>query len=213
MADLLPVLGWPSQALARPALEATSFDARHKVLAAGLADILRISQGKGIAAPQVGVAMRLVVMEMPGRKSKGKPQYAGFVNPKIVEQSPLEEIACEDCLSLRTVSHVFVMRPSWVAVEAWNLDGVRKVHRVEGGVAAMFCHLIDHLDGKCIPDRVDDLTRQRLRQLRAPYAGERFLFTPPPPVVIKAEDFTPEQEAAEEKQLVEDIVDAALPRV
>lgn len=211
MSNILPVIGWPSAALRQPAKAAASFDERHRALATELSEILRVSNGKGIAAPQVGLSLRLIVIEVPGRRAKGRARYAAFVNPRILDKSAVEAVACEDCLSLHTISHLFVMRPQWVTVEHYNLDGERKVDRYEGGVAAMFCHLIDHLDGKCLPDAVDDLTHARIRQLREPYAGARIVFAPPPPLVITNEDLTPEEEAAEEEQLVNDIADAAAP--
>ena len=117
---------------------------RIKTLAADMIETMRAANGCGLAAPQVGVLRRIVVVEL----EEDSPYV--LINPRIVA-SKGEQTECEGCLSLPGKWGI-TRRPYWVKVEATDLDG--NLFTVEGEelLARAFCHEIDHLDGKLYTD-------------------------------------------------------------
>lgn len=117
------------------------------------------SNGVGLAGPQVGENIRVVVVaEFPEEDENTDDDEAGvifhkLVNPRIVEKEG--NVACnEGCLSLPTL-YGTVMRPSRVVVEALDGDGEPVTVEGEGLTAQALCHEIDHLDGKLFIDRAE----------------------------------------------------------
>lgn len=105
------------------------------------------SNGAAIAAPQVGILKRLVVIDM-GEVSGG---VLKLVNPKIIEQEG-EQLCEEGCLSFPD-RWAYTMRPYRVKVKAQNEQGQEITLVGEGELAKCFCHEIDHLDGIVFLDR------------------------------------------------------------
>ena len=101
--------------------------------------------GGGLAAPQVGILKRLVVIDM----GKG---LIKLVNPKIIKQEG-EQVVVEGCLSLPNV-YGKLKRPRKVTVQALNEKGEQIVLTAKGELAKCFCHEIDHLDGILFTDLV-----------------------------------------------------------
>ena len=121
----------------RPVDEITD---RIKTLLDDMAETMRRADGVGLAAPQVGVLRRIVVVEVePG-------ELIELINPEIIASSGTQTGA-EGCLSVPGKRGV-VTRPSYVKVRALDRNG--KVREYEGTelLARCFCHEIDHLDGK-----------------------------------------------------------------
>ena len=113
------------------------------------------SQGVGLAAVQVGMLRRVVVVDVGDG-------YLELINPEIVEMSG-EEISEEGCLSLPGESGN-VKRPTYVKVKAQNRNGAWRLLEGTGLKARCFCHEIDHLDGtlyidKVIPETADDILK------------------------------------------------------
>lgn len=138
-------------------------------------DTLAESEGIGLAAPQVGKSIRVVVIDLDVL-SDDMPEYKGFrhayINPHIKEYDDSETDAMEEgCLSLPAI-HEKVVRPKRIRVE-W-LDEQMQPHDewVSGYLARVMQHEFDHLDGKVFVDRVSPLRKQLLKsKLRALLQG------------------------------------------
>lgn len=121
------------------------FDEKLHILLDDMYETMQSRDGVGLAAPQVGILKRAVVIDVGDGKIE-------LINPEIVEESG-EQTGSEDCLS---VPGVFgeVTRPNVVTVKAQDRDG--KWFKITGKelLARAFCHEIEHLDGKLFLDRV-----------------------------------------------------------
>lgn len=125
-----------------------------------LATLYAIPNGVGLAAPQVGVSKRLVVIDVNREDLDSKPLM--LIDPKI--QSLEGEIVDEEaCLSIPDVT-ADVKRAEKVVVSALNLDGEPVTIEGEGFFARVLQHEIDHLDGVLFIDHVGGLKRQLLRK-------------------------------------------------
>ena len=113
--------------------------------------------GIGLAAPQVGVSLRLMVV---GDDKSGAAR--ALVNPVIAESGG-EVTAEEGCLSLPGI-FAPVTRAEWVRLEAQDLDGTPVSIRAKGLTARVFQHEMDHLDGVLFIDRLDPMTRDRIKR-------------------------------------------------
>ena len=122
-----------------------------------MADTLHKANGAGLAAPQVGVLRRVVLVETePG-------QLYELINPKIVE-SEGEQCEVEGCLSLPG-QWGYTKRPMKVTVEALNRKGETVRYTGEGLLARAFCHELDHLDGVLFKDNSPHmLTREEIEE-------------------------------------------------
>ena len=103
------------------------------------------NDGMGLAAPQVGVLRRVIVMDVNGN-------YYELINPEIIETSG-EICDVEGCLSVPGESGK-VNRPEYVKIKAQNRNGVWRRYEGTGLKARCFCHEIDHLDGILYTDKV-----------------------------------------------------------
>ena len=113
--------------------------------------------GIGLAAPQVGISLRLMVV--------GHEKTVGaraIVNPVIAEQGG-EVTAEEGCLSLPGI-FASVTRAEWVRLEGQDLDGQPVSIKAKGLTARVFQHEMDHLDGVLFIDRLDAMTRDRIKR-------------------------------------------------
>ncbi len=116
-------------------------------LAEGMLEVMEQHVGVGLAAPQVGVSKRLIIV---GFEEDEKPIV--LVNPEITFRSGLEE-KNEGCLSLPGVS-VPLKRAEKIRIAGTGLDGKSVEMEAEGLVAKAFQHEIDHIDGILITDRI-----------------------------------------------------------
>ena len=128
--------------------------------------------GRGIAAPQIGVAQRVIFLQLPGA------QPWALVNPEIIERSPEKIVVWDACLSFLSI-FMQVERHREIKVRYQNLRG--ESHEIHAGaerdLAELLQHEIDHLDGILAVDRITDMrtlcTREEFeRRYRAtsPYA-------------------------------------------
>ena len=129
-------------------------------------DTLAESEGIGLAAPQIGRSIRVVVIDLDVL-SEDMPEYKGyrhaFVNPHIVEYDDSETSSSEEgCLSLPAI-HEKVVRPSRIRVQ-W-IDEEKQSHDewVEGYLARVMQHEFDHLEGKVFTDRISPLRKQLVK--------------------------------------------------
>ena len=134
------------EVLTKPCKEVTKITLRTKVLINDMLDTMYEALGVGLAAPQVGVLKRIVVIDV------GEGPIV-LINPEIIETSG-EQSGEEGCLSVPGKSGL-VTRPDYVKVRALNEDMEGIELEGEGLLARAFCHEIDHLDGKMYVDLVE----------------------------------------------------------
>ena len=132
--------------MTKPCKEVTKITLRTKVLINDMLDTMYEALGVGLAAPQVGVLKRIVVIDV------GEGPIV-LINPEIIETSG-EQSGEEGCLSVPGKSGM-VTRPNYVKVRALNEDMEEIELEGEGLLARAFCHEIDHLDGKMYVDLVE----------------------------------------------------------
>lgn len=118
--------------------EVTNFDERLHILLDDMRETMDAANGVGLAAPQVGILRRVVVVHTG-------EEYIELVNPVIISQSG-EQTDAEGCLSLPGVCGT-VTRPNFVKVRAQDRLGMSFEIGGEGLTARAFCHELDHLDG------------------------------------------------------------------
>ena len=136
-----------------------NFDEKLWTLLDDMKETLKKADGAGLAAVQVGILRRAVIVDV----GDGKPLE--LINPEIVETSGEQE-GQEGCLSLPGEWGV-VRRPEFVRVRAQNRKGQWCMYKGEGLKARCFCHEIDHLDGIVFTDRAKRmLTDEELRRLK-----------------------------------------------
>lgn len=124
-------------------------DPQLAIISEGMKNTLRAADGLGLAAPQVGANMRLIVVRRGDRP--GRPVRA-YVNPIVTATSGEFTTASEGCLSVPGVT-MQVSRSYAVEVEYDLIGGGRRQERVTGRIARVFQHEIDHLDGVLFIDR------------------------------------------------------------
>ncbi len=161
-----PVSKFGAAVLEKPAAQVTKFDDELQKLCADMFESMYAAQGVGLAAPQIGLGVRLVVIDV----SIGKNQEAKLVlaNPEIshAEGEQREE---EGCLSLPGFRGS-VIRPQFVTIRAQDASGKAFEMRGEGLLARAFCHEIDHLNGVLFIQHLSmlkrDLIKRKIRKLR-----------------------------------------------
>lgn len=126
------------EVLRKKAKKVKNIDARTLELVQDMIDTMRNAGGVGLAAPQVGILRRIVVIELEGK------QYV-LINPRVISATG-EQTGKEACLSIPGMEGI-VTRPLKVTVEADNIKGEKETYTGEGLLARAFCHEIDHLDG------------------------------------------------------------------
>ncbi|MBR2403044.1 MAG: peptide deformylase, partial [Lachnospiraceae bacterium] len=119
--------------------EVTEMTKRTRLLIEDMIDTMYEAGGVGLAAPQVGILKRIVVIDTTGE------DLHILINPRIVETSG-EQTGNEGCLSVPGKAGV-VTRPNYVKVKALDENMEEVIYEGEGLLARAFCHEIDHLDG------------------------------------------------------------------
>ena len=130
-----------------------------KILLDNMLDIMYESNGIGLAAPQVGILKRLIVMDCSNKNDKNKP--IKFINPEILEFSEAMSEFEEGCLSLPT-QFARVERPEMIVVKYVDEQGKNKKKTFYGLEATCLQHEIDHLNGKLFVDHISKLKRNRI---------------------------------------------------
>lgn len=150
-------------------LKVTAFDEGLSRLAEDMIDTMHEANGVGLAAPQVGIVRRLIVVEMPDDESYPHPgERWVLANPEIVKASRETETDLEGCLSV-TGYVGMVERPAEVVIRGQDLTGRKVRIKAEGYVARVFQHEMDHLDGVLYVDVAQEgtvMTVEAYEQLR-----------------------------------------------
>ena len=136
--------------LRKKCFEVTVFDEKLATLLDDMKETVRKEEGAGLAAPQVGILRRAVVIDV----DEG---FYELVNPVIVE-SKGEQTGWEGCLSVRGKRGV-VTRPLVVKVEYFDRTGKKKKLTARAFFARAVCHELDHLDGVLYTDRAERVER------------------------------------------------------
>jgi peptide deformylase len=152
------ILEFPDQRLRTRAQPVTKFDAGLGKLIDDLFETMYAAPGIGLAASQVDVHERVLVIDI----SDNRDQPRAFINPEILAREGEEETE-EGCLS---VPGIFdgVVRASKVRVRWQDRSGAVSEEDFEGMMAVCIQHEMDHLDGKLFVDYLSDLKRQRIRK-------------------------------------------------
>ncbi|MBN1257206.1 MAG: peptide deformylase [Planctomycetes bacterium] len=132
-------------------------DEEIRILAENMLDTMYDEGGVGLAAPQIGINKRVIVIDT----SRDRNQPECYVNPEITLRSG-KSLADEGCLSVPGIT-AEVERAEHVEVIAQNLDGEELEISADGLAARAFQHEIDHLDGILFIDKLDTAERFRVR--------------------------------------------------
>jgi peptide deformylase len=164
---------YPDPILQVKAAHIENIDERIARLADEMAETMYAAPGVGLAAPQIGVSERLIVVDV--RNSKGEKDLITLVNPQIMElgERIVEE---EGCLSVPGIREQ-VARARRVLIRGYDLNERERQIEAEGLLAVAFQHEIDHLDGILFIDRISRLKRgiiqRKIRKLmREGWASE-----------------------------------------
>lgn len=154
-----PVLKMGTPLLKQIALPVTRFDAELTALVADMDETMRKLGATGIAAPQIGVSLRVVIFELredPRHSHLSPVPYTVLVNPVVTTLGTEEDEQWEDCLSVPGL-HGLVPRLRRLRYQGLDQYGTPIDRTVEGFHARILQHEVDHLDGVLYPQRVRDL--------------------------------------------------------
>ncbi|MCX8003584.1 MAG: peptide deformylase [Burkholderiaceae bacterium] len=155
---LLPILEYPDPRLRKVARPVTAFDARLRQLVADMAETMYAAPGIGLAATQVDVHERVIVIDV----SETKDQLRVFINPEILWASEETALCEEGCLSVPGI-YDEVRRPARVRVRAQDVDGKPFELDCEGLLAVCIQHEMDHLLGKVFVEYLSPLKQERIK--------------------------------------------------
>ena len=154
---LLPILRYPDPRLHKKAAPITIVDDAIRKLAADMAETMYAAPGIGLAATQVDVHKRVIVLDA----SEDKSQLRVFINPEIIARDG-EQTCEEGCLSVPGIYDA-VTRSEHITVRALDLQGEPFTLDAEGLLAVCVQHEMDHLNGKVFVEYLSRLKQTRIR--------------------------------------------------
>lgn len=162
---ILPIYTYGNPVLRKEAEDITPDYPGLKQLIADMFETMYRADGVGLAAPQIGKAIRLVVITLDVLSDE-YPEYKDFnhayINPHIIETGTDTVVMDEGCLSLPGI-HEPVRRPKRIHVRYMDEDFQEHDEWVEGYLARVMQHEFDHLDGHVFTDRISPLRKQMVR--------------------------------------------------
>lgn len=164
---ILPIYTYGNAVLRKEAQDIDASYPELKTLISNMYETLTASDGIGLAAPQIGLDIRLVIIDLDVL-SEEFPEYKdyrhAFINPYILDydEDSKKESMEEGCLSLPGI-HESVTRPTRIHVRYMDEDFVEHDEWVDGYLARVMQHEFDHLDGKMFIDRISPMRRQMIR--------------------------------------------------
>jgi len=161
---LRPVLQFPDKRLRRTSEPIAGVTDEVRSLAEDMLDVMYDEPGIGLAAPQLGEAIRLIVVDTEWSEEDGEPSPLVAVNPEIVARDG-KITWTEGCLSVPDFT-ADVERAERVTLQYTDLEGRPHTEDAEGLRAVCFQHEIDHLDGVLFIDRISRLKRSLYVQKR-----------------------------------------------
>jgi peptide deformylase len=160
---LRPIVRYPAAGLATRAAEVTKFDEELNRLIDDMIDTMYAAPGVGLAAPQVGVALRIFVVDISvGRRAE---DLLVFVNPEFVEREGMQ-LEEEGCLSVPGFTAT-VARPARAVVTGLDRQGTERIVEGRELLARALQHEMDHLDGTLFVNRLRGIKRDQIvRKIR-----------------------------------------------
>jgi peptide deformylase len=155
-----PILKFGSPMLHLPSAPVTDIDGGIRQLFDDMVATMYAAPGIGLAAPQIGVPLRVIVVDLS--VGENGMQLIKLVNPELVEREG-EQHEEEGCLSVPGYG-ASPARPARVVVKGLDPDGKERVYTGTDLLARAFCHEIDHIDGLLFVDRLTPLKRDLLKR-------------------------------------------------
>ena len=169
--SVLDILVYPDPALKRKSLPVENMNEDLSCLLDDMAQTMRDADGVGLAAPQVGRNIRVLVVEVPLPEEQGSEFYE-LVNPRIIS-SRGSQVGEEGCLSIPGF-FAKIRRKEHIRVSALDREGRKFTLEAEGMLSRVLQHEIDHLDGILFFDRLGRLKRDILvKQIDQRFTGTR----------------------------------------
>jgi peptide deformylase len=182
MPQNLHIIHWPDPRLKKVSQPVQQFDPALSALAQRMIELMHLHQGVGLAAPQVGISLRLFVVNPNGQPDQDRV----YINPELVLGSE-QETSEEGCLSLPEI-RCEVARSRQATLRYQDLQGQPRQEEARDFLARIWQHEFDHLNGVLLLDRMGLATRMgyrlKLRDLQATY--DRLHPAPPRRPVRKA---------------------------
>ncbi|HSL99384.1 MAG TPA: peptide deformylase [Candidatus Limnocylindria bacterium] len=165
---ILPILQFPDPRLKETSAPVTGVTAEVSAFIDDLLETMRASPGcVGIAAPQVGMASRIIVVDVSDHRRGGQEENHGLlvlVNPEILARGG-KQLVREGCMSVPDYT-ANVQRAQWVLVDALDREGKQTILEAIGFEAVVIQHEADHLDGYLFLDRVSSIKTDLFRRKR-----------------------------------------------
>jgi len=155
---ILNILKYPDPRLYKVADEVKVIDSKIKDLISDMAETMYGAPGIGLAATQVDVHQRIIVIDI----SEDKDNLLVMINPTILEQRG-EKLNQEGCLSVPEVFEK-VKRAEWIKISALDKNGKKFELQADGLLAVCIQHEMDHLEGKVFVDYLSNLKKNRIKK-------------------------------------------------
>ena len=159
----MEIVLYPDPRLRRPCEPVEAFDEELASTVRKMFEVMYLTEGVGLAAPQVGISRRLLVYNPEGDAEKPEGEIV-LANPRILSKAKETEFGEEGCLSFPGI-YASVDRARKVALEAQDLQGRPITLEIEGWNARIFLHEFDHLDGILFVDRMTPADKGRIKGL------------------------------------------------
>ncbi len=151
------IITFPAEVLRERASDVRVFDEDLQLLIDDMVETMRIAPGVGLAAPQIGVSKRVIVVEFGHETDENIPkQLYIVVNPEIVQKSKKKIMGIEGCLSVPGYAGE-VNRAQVVTVLGQDATGKKIKIRADGWLARIFQHEIDHVNGYLYTDQAETI--------------------------------------------------------
>jgi peptide deformylase len=154
--SIRPILTAPDPRLKAASEKISRVDDELKKLIDDMLETMYAEDGIGLAAIQIGVPRRLLVMDLAQKDGRREPQ--AFINPRILWASDETVVVQEGCLSVPDIWEE-VERPARIAAEFLDRDGTLKTVEADGLLSTCLQHEMDHLDGVLFIDHLSKLKR------------------------------------------------------
>lgn len=161
LADSLKIVLHPHPTLRRRSRDLRRVDAELKRIAAKMFDLMYEAKGIGLAANQVGLPLRMFVMNLEGKRGEGEELV--LLNP-VLSKPKGNATMEEGCLSLPGVFQD-VARPKQITLDAYDLSGKQIQGSLDGMMSRCVQHEVDHLDGVLFIDRLTETGKMQIRPL------------------------------------------------
>ena len=153
------ILTEPNKILRQISQPVDSVGKEEQTLMDDMLETMYAANGIGLAAIQIGVPKRIIVMDISKDESKKEPRY--FVNPVIKNKNPIKSIYEEGCLSVPN-QFAEIERPSKCDIEFLDYNGDKKIISAEGLLATCIQHEMDHLEGVLFIDYLSKLKKSMI---------------------------------------------------